>query len=246
MKKLALVLALIVLGCQQESTKEESPAMSSQERPSAADQDFLKVHDEYVVGFLQRNPVVNTYLGGAGLDPSLKDVDGRLRDHSAQAIAEEDRWLDSILKKLEGIDAAGLSATRRIDREIALAQIRFLLRQHQTRRYQQRALDTYTDEPFRGIDWQLQGMSQTGEESYGTPEEWNLVIARLSDIPRFLSTARDQLISGVQANNTPDHRMLQRNGLNTTEANAEYFEKTLPQLADDRIAGTDRDAILQR
>ena len=41
----------------------------------------------YVVEFLRRNPTTNTYLGGAGLDPSLRDVDGTLRDVSPQAIA---------------------------------------------------------------------------------------------------------------------------------------------------------------
>ena len=36
---------------------------------NTGDNDFKRVHDAYVVGFLWRNPTVNTYLGGAGLDP---------------------------------------------------------------------------------------------------------------------------------------------------------------------------------
>ena len=47
----------------------------------------------YVVEFLRRNPTTNTYLGGAGLDPALRAVDGALRDISPAAIEEEDRWL---------------------------------------------------------------------------------------------------------------------------------------------------------
>ncbi|HEX8853185.1 MAG TPA: DUF885 domain-containing protein, partial [Pyrinomonadaceae bacterium] len=142
---------------------------------------------------------------------------------------------------------ATLSPARRVDREVALAQIRFLLRQHRVRRYQERAVDTYTDEPFRAVDWQLQGMTQTGASSYGTPAEWTLLASRLRDVPRFLQVAEAQLLVGVSNGNTPDHRMIRRHGINTAEANAEYFEKTLPALASERIAqGATRDALLAR
>src|SRR5262249_14429560 len=134
----------------------------------------------------------------------------------------------------------------RIDREVALAQIRFLLHQHQVRRYQERALDTYTDEPFRAIDWQLQGMTQTGEKTYGTAEEWSLVARRLEAIPRFLSVAQDQLLAGVKANNTPDFRALRRNGIETSEADAKYFDQTLPELASSRVSGPQRDNLLSQ
>src|ERR1700740_284809 len=167
MKKL-LVFALVGMIAACTSTTPE-PTMKN-----TSDPELKKLHDAYVVEFLRRNPTVNTYLGGAGLDPSLKDVDATLRDHSAGALEAEDRWLAEAQKSFEGVDANGLSANLRIDREVALAQIRFLLRQHQVRRYQERALDTYTDEPFRAIDWQLQGMTQTGEKTYGTEGEWEL------------------------------------------------------------------------
>src|SRR5215475_13670575 len=146
------VLALIgvMAACTQKPTEQ---AMSNADDPN-----FKKIHDAYVIEFLRRNPTVNTYLGGAGLDPSLKDVDGTLRDHSAAALEAEDRWLSDAQKDFEKVEANTLSPNRRIDRDVALAQIRFLLHQHQVRRYQERALDTYTDEPFRAIDWQLQGM----------------------------------------------------------------------------------------
>ena len=48
----------------------------------------------YVVEFLRRNPTTNTYLGGAGLDPSLREVDGMLRDYSTTALTDEDSWLE--------------------------------------------------------------------------------------------------------------------------------------------------------
>ena len=211
---------------------------------NSGDNDLKKIHDRYVVDFLRRNPTVNTYLGGAGLDSSLKDVDGTLRDHSAAALEAEDRWLADTQKAFEGIDPNKLSASRRIDREVALAQIRFLLHQHQVRRYQERALDTYTDEPFRAIDWQLQGMTQTGAKSYGTDEEWSLVAKRINAIPRFLGVAQEQLLAGIKSKNTPDYRVLKRNGIDTSEADAKYFEETLPKLAEERVTGTQRPQLL--
>jgi uncharacterized protein (DUF885 family) len=188
---------------------------------ASGDANFKRIHDAYVREFLRRNPTVNTYLGGAGLDPSLREADGRLRDHSAAAIEAEDRWLADTQKSLEAAAPDTLSPALRIDREVALAQIRFLLRQHSTRKYQQRALDTYTDEPFRAIDWQLQGMTQTGDGTYGTPEEWSLVVKRLQAVPGYFQAAQEQLAAGVKSGNTPDQRMLLRNGITTAEKTAE-------------------------
>lgn len=238
-----LAIAVLFVSCVTNKPTNDNAPVSQ----ASNDQTFKAVHDSYVKEFLRRNPTVNTYLGGAGLDASLREVDGSLRDHSVAALEAEDRWLSSTQKSLESIDPQTLSPNARINREVALAQIRFLLHQHQVRRYQERALDTYTDEPFRAIDWQLQGMTQTGEKSYGTPEEWSLVVKRLEAIPRFLITAQDQLLAGVKSGNTPDHRMLRRNGLETSEADAKYFEKTLPELAAERIAaGEQHDELLSK
>lgn len=221
-----------------------SSKMTEQTINNSGDKELKRIHDAYVVEFLRRNPTVNTYLGGAGLDPSLKDVDGTLRDHSVAALEAEDRWLADTQKAFESIAPNTLSANLRIDREVALAQIRFLLHQHQVRHYQERALDTYTDEPFRAIDWQLQGMTQTGEKTYGTTEEWSLVAKRLSAIPRFLGAAQEQLLAGIKSNNTPDSRVLKRNGINTSEADAKYFNETLPKLAEERVTGAQREQLL--
>jgi uncharacterized protein (DUF885 family) len=221
-----------------------STKTTEQTMNNSGDNQLKKLHDAYVVEFLRRNPTVNTYLGGAGLDRSLKDVDGTLRDHSAAALEAEDRWLADTQKSFESVDPNTLSANRRIDREVALAQIRFLLHQHQVRRYQERSLDTYTDEPFRAIDWQLQGMTQTGEKTYGTDEEWSLVAKRISAIPRFLAVAQEQLLAGIKSNNTPDFRVLKRNGIDTSAADAKYFEETLPKLAEERVTGAQREQLL--
>jgi uncharacterized protein (DUF885 family) len=237
MKRISVFIFIGVLAAC--SAKTEAPAAGD-----SGDAEFKKLHDAYVVEFLKRNPTVNTYLGGAGLDPSLKDVDGKLRDHSASALQAEDAWLTNTQKAFETIDPKTLSPGRQIDRDVALAQIRFLLRQHGARRYPERALDTYTDEPFRAIDFQLQGMTQTGDKTYGTDEEWTLVANRLRAVPQFLKTAQDQLTAGIQSKATPDRRMLKRNGIDTSEANAKYFTTELPKIASERISGPQRDALL--
>jgi len=205
---------------------------------------FKETLDSYIKEFLRRNPAVSTYRGGAGVDPSLTEADGRLRDHSPKSILQEDRWLRATLSKLERFRPSSLSGTERIDRRVAMAQIRFQLHLHEVRKYQQRALDTYTDEPFKAVDWALQSMTPTGERTYGTREEWLLLIQRLESIPAYFAAATAQLEAGVRQGNTPDWRMLRRNGLDTTEADAVYFEKTLPALAEERISGPRRAELL--
>jgi uncharacterized protein (DUF885 family) len=237
MRKL-LVLALIAM------TACTTANNANRSGNTSGDEAFKKTLNAYVVEFLRRNPTVNTYLGGAGLDASLAEADGKLRDYSAAALTDEDRWLTDAQKAIEGTDANTLSANARIDRDVALAQIRFQLHQHQVRRYQERALDTFVSEPFRALDWQLQGMAQTGDKTYGTADEWGLVTKRVSTIPKFLATAQEQLMAGIKSNNTPDWRMLQRDGLNTSTANAKYFGETLPQMANERISGPQRDQLL--
>jgi len=213
---------------------------------AGADKALGKAMHDYVVELLRRNPTTNTYLGGAGLDPALHEVDGTLRDHSVAALAAEDQWLTSVQQEISGIAPAALSATGRIDRDVALAQIGFVLHQHQVRRYQERALDTYMIEPFRAIDWQLQGMTATNADpkrpTYGTTDEWRLVLKRLQAVPRFMEAAQAQLSAGARTGNTPDRRMIERDGIATAESTAKYFSVTLPALANERVSGADRDA----
>ncbi len=221
-------------------------ALSQTTQLSVSDKTFIVLRDKYVIEFLRRNPMLNTYLGGGGFDSSLRSVDGLWRNHSAAALAEEDRWLVAQHASFTKISPQTLSPDLRVDREVALAQIQFLLHQHRVRRYQKRALDTYLDEPFRTIDWQLQGMAQTGAKTYGTDDDWALVAKRVDTIPDFLAVGRAQLLAGVKANNTPDWRMLYRHGLDGAEATAKYFEQTLPGLAEEKIAGAKRDELLSQ
>jgi uncharacterized protein (DUF885 family) len=119
----------------------------------AADGRFAVVEHDYVVYILKQYPVVATYLGGAAFDPQLEHVDGTLRDYSPPSLQAEDARLGEFRARFAAIAPAGLSAPRRIDRSVALAEIAFLVHEHQVRHHQQRALDSYVDEPFRGVDW---------------------------------------------------------------------------------------------
>lgn len=212
--------------------------------PANADASVNAIVHNYVLEFLRLNPMVSTYLGGAGLDPSLVAVDGKLRDDSQPAIDREDHWLAGVARSLEAVDPATLSHQMRIDRDVALAQIRYQLHLHQVRRHQQRSVDTYTDEPFRAIDFQMQGFTPTGPNTWGTPEEWSLLVERLKAVPSFLANAEQQLRAGIQSGNTPDYRALYRHGIESTAASAKYFDEALPQIASERIAGPQREQLL--
>jgi uncharacterized protein (DUF885 family) len=233
-----VVLAVALAAC---GPKEAPPATQAQPDSNAQ---FASAEHDYAVYFMSRFPVVATYLGGSAFDPSLAEIDGKLRDDSAEALKDEDAHLSQFRDRFTALDAQKLSPARRIDRTVALAEIEFLLHQHDVRRYQERALDTYVDGPFRGVDWQIQGMTSTAEGKYGTDEEWKQVIARVRAVRAFLGNGEKQLAAGVAAKNTPDWRTIIQYGLKSSEADAEYFSKTLPQLAASDIASASADQLV--
>ncbi|MEJ0037643.1 MAG: DUF885 domain-containing protein [Gammaproteobacteria bacterium] len=238
---LGVVALTLVSAC---SPKSPPPAEPGAATAQSGDGAFATLEHEYVVYFMQRFPVVATYLGGSEFDPSLAGIDARLRDYSVPALTEEDAELAKFKQRFAALDDAGLSPRRLIDKSVALAQIEFLLREHSVRRYQQRAIDSYMDEPFRSVDWQIQGMTSTGASTYGTPEEWQRVVERVRAVPGYLAVAKAQLDAGIQSQNTADWRMLIKSGLEIPVADAEYFQKTLPGIADQDITGADRDRLL--
>lgn len=222
----------------------------SQEPPPApaappGDEAFGRVEHAYAVYFLSRFPVVATYLGGASLDVSLTDVDGHLRNYSAEEIAGEDLKFGDFRKQLTLSDPATLSPRRRIDRDVALTQIEFLLHQHQARKYQERSIDSYVDEPFRGVDFQLQGMEDRGNGAYGSAQDWRRVVERVAAIGDYLARAQQQLESGIADRNTPDWRLIGAYGLKSARADAEYFGKTLPAIARERTGGEQKDELVK-
>jgi uncharacterized protein (DUF885 family) len=234
-------LALLIAA----SAAAQPPVAQPVSKPHGDDQKFAAVEHAYVTYVLAQFPVVATYLGGAAFDPSLAAIDGRLRDYSAAALLKEDAHLTEFRARFAALAPANLSARRRIDRSVALAEINFLLHQHEVRHHQLRALDSYVDEPFRGVDWQIQGMTALSGTAYGTDAEWQGVIARTRAIPAYLAIAEQQLTAGVEAHSTPDWRVLHDFGLQSTAADADYFAKMLPQLATADIPPGRREALLR-
>ncbi len=193
------------------------------------DAGFSALRERYFLQALRRYPVTSTYLGGDGYHPSLAEVNGTLRDVRPEAIADEVAFYKEIDRARRAIDPARLAPGDRIDHAVLGAQLDFLLHQLDERRYQERAVDTYIAEPFRGVDWQLQQMSDRAGGGRGSDEEWALVVRRLDAVPAFLMAARAQLLAGRRAGNLPDHRMVERDGVKGSAANAEYFRATLPR-----------------
>lgn len=205
-------------------------------RQELADESFTALRDEYFRGQLTVNPVTCTYLGGDGWDPALASLAARYRDYSPGALDAEGRELRRIERTHATLDSALLSSPRRIDHAVMGSQIAFL-RFQMERKYHERAVDTYVTEPFRGIDWLLQQMRPLADGLLGDAEEWGTVEKRLSAIPAYLDVARANLEAGRRNGNVPDRRMVQRDGINGSRANATYFRSALPAQAKTYLGG---------
>ena len=192
---------------------------------------FAELRDRYFVFHLEKNPVTSTYLGGDGYSPSLADSSTRLRDYHPASLAAEATLYRSLFASIQQIVPETLTAAERADRGLMMAQLAFLIRQHDERRYHQRAIDTYVAEPFRGVDWQIQQMKDIGSGLLGEESEWQRVVTRTSHIAPYLEVAKANLLAGKQAGNIPDRRMVQRDGIDGSRANAEYFRTSLPRTA---------------
>jgi uncharacterized protein (DUF885 family) len=209
-------------------------ACKLESRRDLADDGFVQLRDRYFREQLALNPVTATYLGAEGYDPALRPLYGRLRDYSQDVLDDEARDYRRLDRALSSIDPTLLTASRRVDHSVIGAQVTFLKNMLE-RRYHERAVDTYVAEPFRGIDWQIQQMRDFAEGRRGDEAEWRLVVTRLSAIPAYLSVARTNLDAGRRSGNMPDRRMIQRDGIAGSRANAAYFRETLPAQARDFI-----------
>jgi uncharacterized protein (DUF885 family) len=208
---------------------------------------FAALRDRYFLRTLELNPVVSTYLGGDGYSPALSGVNGRLRDFRPAALAREATFYREVRDGLGAIDRGGLTPGERIDADVLDAQVSFLLRQLEDRRYHERSVDSYVAEPFRGVDWQLQQMRSFPGGRLGTEDEWRLVVARLEAVPGYVDTALDNLREGKRRGNLPDRRMVQRDGIDGSAANVEYFRTTLRKQAADLLGNRPfAAAMLQR
>jgi uncharacterized protein (DUF885 family) len=211
-------------------------------RQDLADDAFTALRDEYFRGQLSLNPVTCTYLGGDGYDPALAEMSGRFRDYSTTALSAESAEIRRLERAHASSDSALLSSSRRIDHQVMGAQLAFL-RFQMDRRYHERAVDTYVTEPFRGIDWLMQQMRPMADGLLGDAGEWAMLVKRLDAIPAYLAVARSNLDTGKRTGNLPDRRMVQRDGIAGSRANAAFFRSSLPAqakayLGGQRFAGT--------
>jgi len=194
---------------------------------SPADRSLGDLRDRFFLRSLELYPTTASYLGGDGYSASLAAINGTLRDPSPAGVNAEVEFYRGIKGDLGKVDRAALSPDRRVDHDLLGAQLDFMLHQLADLRYQERAIDTYVAEPFRGVDWQIQQMQDAGGGKLGTEEEWDLVLRRVGAVPGFLEGARAQLQAGIASGNVPDWRMVERDGIKGSASNAEYFRKTL-------------------
>ena len=201
--------------------------------PRGADSEgrFSALRDQYFLRLLAYNPVTSTYLGGDGYNSVLSDANGRLRDWREASLDGERAFYREVRAQLGQIDSVTLGDAGRIDHAVMTTQLAFLQHQMEDLRTHERVVDTYVAEPFRGVDWQLQQMQDVPGGLAGTPEEWDLVVRRVSAIPAYLDAAKANLLAGKEHGNLPDRRMVQRDGIAGSRANADYFGTTLPATA---------------
>jgi uncharacterized protein (DUF885 family) len=192
---------------------------------------FGRLRDRYFVKVLDLNPVTATYLGGDAYSPQLRDINTRYRDWSPAALQRELAFYREVKAARDAIRPSTLSPEERIDWEVLGAQLNFILHQVGDLRYYERSVDTYVAEPFRGVDWQIQQMTDAGGGLLGTEDEWEMVAKRVTSIPAYLRTARANLLAGKQHGNLPDWRMVERDGISGSRSNADYFRATLGEQA---------------
>ena len=193
---------------------------------------FAELRDRYFVYHLDKNPVTSTYLGGDGYSPTLADSNTRLRDYSQAAVSAELVFYKSLRASIGQMAPVSLSGAReRADLQLMTAQLDFLIHQIGDLHYHQRAIDTYVAEPFRGVDWQIQQMPELAGGLLGNESDWQQVVTRSMSIPLYLEVAKTNLLAGKKVMNLPDRRMVQRDGINGSRANSEYFRVTLPKTA---------------
>ena len=161
----------------------------------------------------------------------LQSTNGALKDYSEAALSRELAFYRESHQELEAIARETLLPHLQVDHRMMDAQLKFLIRLIGERKYHQRAVDTYTAEPFRGVDWQLQQMQDLGNGLRGTEPEWRHVVSRVESIHAYLEHAKANLDAGRRIGNVPDWRMVQRSGVDPSMAAAEYFRTTLPETA---------------
>ena len=218
---------------------QKSPSLSPPKTPpkQKSSSGFGALEADYVRAFLNRFPVVATYLGAEGLDPAYAALDGKLRDYSPAALlAERDEWR-GFETRLAQVDRKKLPESDRIDAAVMKAQLAFLIHNYD-RRIHEKALDVTLEEPLRGIEWTLQGMEPGAGGARGTKAEWNAIASRAAAVPAYLKTALANVRRGAAGDAIPDRRLIAVS-VEAAESTADYFEKSLPARTKEAGAALD-------
>ena len=232
MKWRLLVLCLIANSCSSDSgCRSRNFSIGFGIETGSAVSHFEMLRDRYFVRHLLYNPVTSTYLGADGYTDVLQSANGALKDYSEAALSRELAFYKETQRELQGLSPDTLPPNVKVDHRVMDAQLKFLIRQIEVRKYHQRAVDTYVTEPFRGIDWHVQQMQDAGNGLRGTEQEWELLLQRVLAIPGYLDHARAHLSDGRRTGNAPDWRMIERNGVNASLASVDYFSRTLTETA---------------
>jgi uncharacterized protein (DUF885 family) len=192
---------------------------------------FAELRNRYFVFHLDRNPVTSTYLGSDGYSPTLGDTNTRLRDYRQASLDAELKFYRDLRASIDHVLPTTLTTRERADQGLMGAQLDFLIHQIGQLRYYQRAVDTYVQEPFRGVDWQMQQMQEFPGGLLGNEADWQQVVTRTMSIAAYLEVAKTNLLAGKKAGIIPDRRVVQRDGIDGSKANADYFRTTLPKTS---------------
>jgi len=149
-------------------------------------------------------------------------VNGLLRDYSPSGLESERKEWVRLLTELARFDRKKLSPQDWIDAEVMRAQLSLMLR-NLDRKIHQRAIDVYLEEPLRGVEWLIQGMTPQTKTTIGTHAEWEVLLRRVQAVPAYLKTALGNLQAGF-----PDRRMIQVS-LKAAGTTADYFDKSLSE-----------------
>ncbi len=217
--KVGLILATVVLSAVTVGCHKGSDAY------------FAALRDGFFVKHLSLNPVTSTYLGGSAYSDSLSDTDGRLRDYSPKALARELGYYRGIKLQLEGLPKCLLSSPLDVDYDVLKAQVTFLVHQLSDVRISQYAIETYVIEAVNGVNYQLQQLQSLDAPLMGTEAEWNMILARVGAVPEYLAVAQENLAEGKAAGNLPDWRLVERDGVQGSQAAAQFFREDLLAMA---------------
>ena len=104
-------------------------AMSVTVHAATADEQFAKLRDKYFLRTLQLNPVTSSYLGGDGYSKKLKDINGKLRNYGADALADAVRLALLRPGLLCPVAGAGHDCTRLLSRRVLTRTLSVRLKQ---------------------------------------------------------------------------------------------------------------------